>query len=124
MRQNLMRFFCAAALLTATRGGCATDEDCGLLGDCVSGLCVCDLGWLGPACTTLNLLPAPVDSGLRQANSSNWCGTILQDETDPELFHSYNADFGGCKNGLSIWFVRPETTPRNKNKNLKPHAPK
>jgi hypothetical protein len=25
---------------------------------------------------------------------------------------------------LSIWFVRPETTPRNKNKNLKPHAPK
>jgi len=39
-------------------------------------------------CAELDLAPAPVDAGLRQqGNRSNWCGTILVDEHDPELFH-------------------------------------
>ena len=87
---------------TAARA-CSADEDCGLLGDCVAGACSCDAGWTGPTCASLDLLPAPADSGLRQANSSNWCGTILQDLVNPELWHSYNADFGGCLDGLGIW---------------------
>ena len=80
-----------------------TDSDCGLLGDCVASSCVCDAGWVGPTCASLDLAPAPVDSGLRQSNSSNWCGTVLEDEGTPGLFHSYNADFGGCRSGLNIW---------------------
>ncbi len=97
---------CLLLLLTAASAAaqdCVTDEDCGLLGDCNAGACVCDPGWVGPHCASLNLLPAPADSGLRQKNSSNWCGTILPDENDAELFHSYNADFGGCLDGLNIW---------------------
>jgi hypothetical protein len=38
-----------------------------------------------------------------QGNHSNWCGTILQDESDPQLWHMYNSDFAGC--GLGIWIT-------------------
>ena len=94
-----------ATLALPFAGACSTAADCGLLGECVSSACVCDPGWTGPTCASLDLLPAPVDAGLRQANSSNWCGTLLRDEEDASLFHSYNADFGGCRNGLSIWLT-------------------
>ena len=92
-------------LAAAAAAACSVDEDCGLLGDCVAGACACDAGWVGATCASLDLLPAPRDSGLRQTNSSNWCGTILRDESDPQLFHSYHADFGGCANGLAIWLT-------------------
>ena len=84
---------------------CTTDKDCGLLGDCISGVCACDPGWVGATCSTLDLLPAPTNAGLRQTNSSNWCGTVLRDETDADLYHGYFADFGGCANGLNIWLT-------------------
>ena len=98
---------CAFSLLAvvAAAAACSVDEDCGLLGDCVAGACACDAGWVGATCASLDLLPAPRDSGLRQSNSSNWCGTILRDENDADLYHSYNADFGGCANGLGIWLT-------------------
>ena len=96
-----------ALLLAGLRfaAACISDTDCGLLGDCVQSSCICDSGWTGATCASLDLLPAPVDSGLRQGNSSNWCGTILRDPEDPGLFHSLNADFGGCANGLNIWLT-------------------
>jgi hypothetical protein len=97
--------FKVLALAVGSALSCVVDTDCGLLGDCLQSQCVCDPGWTGSTCASLDLLPAPSDSGLRQSNSSNWCGTILRDETDPSLFHSYNADFGGCKNGLGIWLT-------------------
>ena len=96
----------AASAVSLLAAACVVDEDCGLLGDCAaSGACVCDAGWTGPACASLDLAPAPPDSGLRQSNSSNWCGTILRDEADATLFHSYHADFGGCADGLNIWLT-------------------
>ena len=95
----------ALALAAAACAACTVDEDCGLLGDCVAGACRCDAGWVGDSCASLDLVPAPTDSGLRQKNSSNWCGTILRDEADPQLFHSYHADFGGCADGLAIWLT-------------------
>ena len=103
---GMLPFFLAVLLLATivpSTATCSTDADCGLLGTCTAGACLCDPGWVGPNCASLDLLPAPVDSGLRQTNSSNWCGTILVDEKDPNLFHSYNADFGGCRQGLNIW---------------------
>jgi hypothetical protein len=95
----------ALAVPSPSSSSCATDADCGFLGDCIQGACHCDPGWGGPACASLALLPAPLDSGLRQSNSSNWCGTLLRDPSDPDLFHSYNSDFGGCRNGLGIWLT-------------------
>ena len=94
-----------ALALAARAGACATDADCGLLGDCVAGACACDAGWTGATCASLALAPAPPDSGLRQSNSSNWCGTILRDPADAGLFHMLNADFGGCAAGLNIWLT-------------------
>lgn len=84
---------------------CKIDEDCGLLGICssTSSTCFCEPGWIGPSCASLDLMPAPPDSGLRQSNSSNWCMTILPDLTDENLYHSFSSDFGGCQDGLSIW---------------------
>ena len=102
---HLLPLAALLALQAAFAGACSSAADCGLLGECVSSACVCDPGWTGPACASLDLLPAPVDAGLRQSNSSNWCGTLLRDEEDASLFHSYNADFGGCRNGLSIWLT-------------------
>ncbi len=63
----------AAGVSPFAAAACGTDEDCGLLGDCVAGNCVCDDGWVGPTCASLDLQPAPPNSGLRQLNSSNWC---------------------------------------------------
>ena len=105
LRALVARVLVATLLATRVVSGCTVDADCGLLGDCVGGACVCDAGWVGSTCATLDLVPAPVDSGLRQRNSSNWCGAILRDPTDATLFHSLNADFGGCANGLGIWLV-------------------
>ena len=98
---------CAALVLLASAAAaqCSVDEDCGLLGTCAAGACACEPGWTGPTCASLDLLPAPPDAGLRQANSSNWCLTLLRDEADPDLVHAYSADFGGCTNGLNIWLT-------------------
>lgn len=38
---------------------CSSELDCELSGVCVRGSCVCDPGWSGPHCTTLELLPNP-----------------------------------------------------------------
>ena len=70
---------------------CTSDHGCGLLGTCsAGGHCVCYKGYTGDACASLDLVPAPLGSGLRQqGNRSNWCGTILQDEKDLEVWHMY-----------------------------------
>ena len=94
-----------AIALIRRAGGCETDADCGLLGNCIASTCACDEGWEGPTCASLDLAPAPIDSGLRQANSSSWCGTVLRDEVDDGLFHGYFSDFGGCADGLRIWLT-------------------
>jgi len=91
----------AAACLAGFTAACATDEDCGLLGDCIASSCVCDVGWTGPNCATLSLLPAPVDAGLRQNTSSNWCGTILPHADSSSTFTMLSSDMHGCS--LDVW---------------------
>jgi hypothetical protein len=89
---------------TAAAGPCSSADDCGLLGKCTAGQCQCFKGYAGVGCAELDLVPAPPNAGLRQrGNHSNWCGTILQDEGDPSLWHMYNSDFAGC--GLGIWIT-------------------
>ena len=73
---------------------CTTAADCGLLGTCEAGRCACYSGYTGRNCASLDVLPAPLDAGLRQKpNRSNWCGTILQDGENSSLWHMYNSDF-------------------------------
>jgi hypothetical protein len=91
-----------AAPVAPVAADCTSAADCGRLGACTAGKCACFPGYTGPACATLDLLPAPLDAGLRQKpNRSNWCGTILPDDTNKSLWHMYNSDFSEC--GLGIW---------------------
>ena len=71
----LLRLLAAA---TGPDGGsadaCVTDSDCSLLGECVTGKCVCDKGWAGERCGVLNL--GPVDKsnrpGIANASYATW----------------------------------------------------
>ena len=82
---------CVAPSLVASDHGrllfastCKTELDCSLNGKCTaSGACSCNPMWKGPACATLNLLPATKLSGLRTVekdgkNTSSWGGQVLQ----------------------------------------------
>ena len=68
---------------------------CSLNGVCTAdGECQCDPAWVGEACQTLAILPAPHDRGFRQidvksdgpngtiaGNTSTWGGAVLYDPT-------------------------------------------
>lgn len=113
------------ALLARGASACVSSADCSHLGECSasSGLCICDAGWAGATCASLDLLPAPVDSGLRQSNSSNWCGALVRDPADASLLHLLSADFGGCAGGLSIWLTGSRVIHATASSPLGPFAP-
>ena len=94
-----------AAVFLSQHGStaCNTTADCSLLGDCFEGVCVCLPGWIGESCTTLALAPAPRDSGLRQSNSSNWCGTVHADPDVAGLWHMWSSDMQWVKADLDVW---------------------
>ena len=68
-------------LVLATARGCATEENCSLLGDCVAGACVCSPGWAGPDCARADLLPYDPDGNAGYVNESaaSWGGHPLPD---------------------------------------------
>ncbi|KAI0164580.1 hypothetical protein GGR57DRAFT_204413 [Xylariaceae sp. FL1272] len=99
---------------------CTTDEDCSLNGICSSNqTCLCDPGWRAGDCGELDLYPATRWSGYNHTNAtgpdyykegagnSSWCGHIVQDREDKQLFHLILSQMiHGC--GLSGW--RPFST--------------
>lgn len=86
------------------------------------GACACFKGYTGANCAVLDLVPAPVNAGLRQqGNHSNWCGAILQDEKDSNLWHMYNSDFAGC--GLGIWITGSRVIHTTSNNPVGPYTP-
>jgi len=94
------------ALLCAGVYSCATDEDCSLLGVCLSASCVCDSGWRGADCGELALAPATRHAGYNRTGesppTSSWGGRVIADPVDPALHHLFAAEFtGSC--GLDFW---------------------
>ena len=84
---------------------CKTDYNCSLNGECVSGSCKCDPGWLGSACQQLNLRPVVNGSGLDQlhakAQTSTWGGTVLHDNSTGK-YHMWASEISrNC--GLHRW---------------------
>ena len=70
---------------------CTSAADCSLNGDCVSGNCVCDIGWSGsPTCDQLLLLPSAPDSGYRNTSGASWGGRPVFDPADG-LWHLFVA---------------------------------
>ena len=56
---------------------CTTPFDCALYGECINGACICETGWKGPHCTTLDLLPTPLNSGFNYTINT-WGGSPIQ----------------------------------------------
>ena len=67
---------------TEVRGGasCTTASDCGLLGGCAAGLCACDSGFTGEACTLPDLAAAkpPGENALFSQSSHSWGGKPIR----------------------------------------------
>ena len=91
-----------ALLCVVAARACATDRDCSLSGVCDAGVCVCDAGWRGAACSELNLAPADPLDGVIAWPTSSWGGVAVRDPDDAALFHFFYSRFvGGC--GLLCW---------------------
>ena len=95
---NLM-FLCFFWLLVSIKLVCSTNQfsepppkcveelDCGLNGLCntTSGLCICDAPWIGPECSSLELLPVHPNTGYQNVTSdgkpiSSWGGSVVGDD--------------------------------------------
>ena len=75
---TISRLLLVLALTNACVWGCETETDCSLLGECVSGKCVCDPGWKGHKCGQVDLLPAYRNGGYRNATLSTWGGYSIK----------------------------------------------
>ena len=72
------------ALVEASSTSCNSAIDCSLNGVCQQGTCLCDVSWLGPRCSTLNLLPASKEAGFHppfgasRDSTSSWGGAVAR----------------------------------------------
>ena len=79
-------------------GGCKTRADCGYLGECTGGACVCEPPWKGPECNGLDLGPAA--PGLHEDRTSSWGGSVLHG--DDGRLYMYAAEMvAHC--GIQAW---------------------
>ena len=60
---------------------CTSARDCSLLGECVVGACMCDVGWAGVDCGGADLLPfnASAGQGYVNASAASWGGIPMPD---------------------------------------------
>ena len=101
-RRSVALVLSFAAVLCGATSLCTSNAGCSLNGVCVSGACVCDAGWAGPACATLQLAAADPSSGVDAWPTSSWGGVAVADPDVPRLFHFFYSRFvGGC--GLTCW---------------------
>lgn len=93
--------FAFLALLSFA-AACVTDADCHLNGLCTAGACVCDEGWVGPACGQLDILPVDPRDGMNEMPaSSSWGGSVVLAPEDG-LYHLFFSEIlGGCP--MSAW---------------------
>jgi hypothetical protein len=77
---------------------CASDLACNLNGRCVvssddhnnnidgarnnNNFCVCDQGWIGVNCSTLDLIPTASNSGYRPVDRSSWGASVWYEENE------------------------------------------
>ncbi|KAH7390609.1 hypothetical protein BKA66DRAFT_526129 [Pyrenochaeta sp. MPI-SDFR-AT-0127] len=113
MRSRRLAFQLALLATLTFAQSCINDEDCSLNGICHNKLCECDPGWFGNDCGRLDLAPATRWTGYNYTNytdpsyyntrgNSSWGGQVIQDRSDPKLFHLVVDQFShGC--GLSGW---------------------
>ena len=68
----------------------------------IRGKCICDSGWGGASCGTLQLQPVdPLKQGLRARGVSSWGGSVAWDEMHNEYVMFVSVFTAGC--GLNSW---------------------
>eukprot|EP00041_Stephanoeca_diplocostata_P029789 m.887075 g.887075 ORF g.887075 m.887075 type:complete len:401 (+) comp23634_c0_seq3:572-1774(+) len=98
---------------TALHEDCKDDKSCSLNGICSKGTCVCDQGWKGSACATLDFAPAEKKTGYRQiningeGNLSSWGGAVLYDNTTDTFFMWATELAEHC--GMHTWTTNSQT---------------
>ena len=87
---------------------CVDELDCGLNGICnaSSGICNCDVPWIGPACSVLDLLPVRTNTGYHNFDIgsgkpiSSWGGSVVSDDHGGYLMFASEI-MGHC--GIGAW---------------------
>eukprot|EP01061_Rhynchopus_euleeides_P015551 TRINITY_DN2650_c0_g1_i1.p1 TRINITY_DN2650_c0_g1~~TRINITY_DN2650_c0_g1_i1.p1 ORF type:complete len:474 (+),score=194.63 TRINITY_DN2650_c0_g1_i1:320-1741(+) len=95
---------------------CKSDANCQFNGECntATGQCSCEVGWGGPRCQELQLLPAVKGAGYNKSaeHISSWGGTVLMDKKNTNndtKYHMYIAEMEEhC--GLNSWVVNSVLT--------------
>ena len=101
MRAWVVVLAASCAAVGRAAAACESAMDCSLNGDCASGSCVCDAGWTGDACGTLDFLPTPPSAGYFNASASSWGGYPVRDPSSGN-WHLFAAEMvNGC--GLGDW---------------------
>eukprot|EP01048_Picozoa_sp_COSAG05_P012229 COSAG05_NODE_1208_length_5523_cov_14.095686_8_plen_426_part_00 len=82
------------------RSPCVSSTDCALNGACTAGVCKCGSGWVGPACETLDVLPAPTVGAYGYSpNRSSWGSHVIKYKGK---YHGFFAEWwGNC--GVNSW---------------------
>lgn len=96
------------AAVVAAAGATSCTGDCSLLGDCIDGVCHCDVGWAGEDCAVLSLLP-PAPAGeaggggyIAPGGYSSWGMSIFRDHAGDGQYHGFVSEFEyGCS--LDTW---------------------
>ena len=57
---------------------CASSDDCSLLGVCTAGACVCNAGWTGASCATMDLLALDTTHGYVNPSAASWGGRPIK----------------------------------------------
>eukprot|EP00040_Diaphanoeca_grandis_P041741 m.263398 g.263398 ORF g.263398 m.263398 type:complete len:226 (-) comp50329_c0_seq1:706-1383(-) len=93
--------------LVPDTGSCTMDLNCSLNGECREGVCLCDDGWGGLGCATMQLLPVSFPQGYGMQRSlqadvnTSWGGNVIQ---SGGKFHMFvNAIANQCL--LGAWMV-------------------
>lgn len=91
-----------ASSLALSGPTCATNLECTLNGECVSGACVCDAGWGGPTCAVLKLTVTDPALGHPWGSpQSSWGGLPVFDPVGGNWHLFYSQIDRGC--GLGAW---------------------
>lgn len=81
-------------------GGCKDEADCGYNGACQHGVCVCSPPWTGSECQRLDLKDVRPATGLREASTSTWGGSVVHGD-DGRLYMYASEMVAHC--GIESW---------------------
>jgi len=82
----------AALSASGAAGSCTSALNCSLFGECRSGACVCDAGWGGSECATMQLLPVTFPQGygmvrtLQADANTSWGGNVIASGSEFHMF--------------------------------------